>query len=259
MARCAVSWDDASMRLLVTGIGDAFSAIHFGSSGLVEASAGLVAIDCPGRVLAMYRTASERSGLPIDVQRIDDILLTHLHGDHSNGLETFGFARRYLSDRPSRPRLHALPEVLERVWEKLAPAMDGSTKGNGSGSTLEDYFDPCPMQPGAEYEVAGMTVACRRTRHSVPTAGLLLRSDSACLGWSGDSEFEPAHIDWLSRADCIVHECGDHFKHTRWAELDTLPEQLQSKIRLIHLPDGADVPEGPMRPLIEGEVVRIGS
>jgi ribonuclease BN (tRNA processing enzyme) len=247
------------MRLIVTGIGDAFSAFHFGSSGLVEGSGSLVAIDCPGRILAMYRAASERSGLPIDVQRIDDILLTHLHGDHSNGLETFGFARRYLAERPSRPRLHALPEVLDRIWEKLAPAMDGATRENGGISTLEDYFEPCPMSPGTEFQIAGMTVSCRRRLHSVPTAGLLIRDASVCLGWSGDSEFERDHVDWLSQADCIVHECGDHFKHTRWDELDTLSEQIKSKIRLIHLPDGAEVPEGPMRPLVEGEVVHIGS
>lgn len=247
------------MRLIVTGIGDAFSAIHFGSSGLVEGPSGIVAIDCPGRILAMYRSAGERSGVPIELQQINDILLTHLHGDHSNGLETFGFARRYLADQPSRPRLHALPEVLERVWEKLAPAMDGATKKDGGGSTLEDYFEPCPMQPDTEFEAAGMVVSCRRTRHSVPTAGLLLRSESACLGWSGDCEFEQAHIDWLSQADCIVHECGDHFKHTSWAELDGLPEPIKAKIRLIHMPDAAEVPEGPMRPLVEGEVVSIES
>jgi ribonuclease BN (tRNA processing enzyme) len=259
VARTAHSWDDGGMRLIVTGIGDAFSALSYGSSGLVEASAGLVAIDCPGAPLAMYRAAAERTGIPIDVQRIDDILLTHLHGDHSNGLETIGFARRYRSDHPSRPRLYALPEVLDRVWEKLAPAMDGTTKGNGGISTLADYFEPCPMTPGTEYEVAGMSVSCRRSRHSVPTAGLLLRDGSASLGWSGDCEFEQAHVEWLSRADCIVHECGGHFKHTTWAELDTLPEQIKAKIRLIHLPDGVDVPDGPMRPLQQGEVLSIGS
>jgi hypothetical protein len=54
-----------------------------------------------------------------------------------------------------------------------------------------------------------------------------------------------------------VHECGDHFKHTRWTELDTLPAGLKAKIRLIHLPDGAEVPSGPMRLLKQGEVISI--
>ncbi len=240
------------MRIIVTGVGDAFSARSFGSSAVIEApGGGLVAIDCPGHVLAMYRDASAFSGIAIDLARLDDILLTHLHGDHSNGLESVGFLRRYLSETPRPPRVHALPEVLDRLWEKLAPAMDGS------GSSLEDYFTPMPLEPGSRREVAGMEVECRRSRHSIPTAGFLIRDGSSCLGWSGDTEFERAHVDWLDSACVIVHECGQEFKHTAWAELDALPDAIKAKIRLIHIPDGVQTPEGPMRPLVQGEVLEV--
>ncbi len=247
------------MHLIITGIGDAFSAIHHGSSGVVKVGNRLVAIDCPGSIMAMYREASVRSGLPLNVDQIDDYLLTHLHGDHSNGLETIGFARRYLCERPTRPRLHALPEVLDRVWEKLAPAMDGRTREGGETSRLEDYFEPCPLDPDQPALVAGLTVRCRRTRHSVPTAGLLISDGVGTLGWSSDTEFEQTHIDWLSEASVIVHECGGHFKHTTWAELDQLPDDLKRRTWLIHLPDGTDVPEGLLRPLDEGSVIEIAS
>jgi ribonuclease BN (tRNA processing enzyme) len=243
------------MRVIITGIGDAFSALHYGSSAIVEAPAGLIAIDCPGRVLAMYRAASASSGIPIEFEAIDDILLTHLHGDHSDGLETLGFARRYLSGDHRRPRLHAVPEVLQRVWEKLGPAMDGATREHGGTNHLEDYFEPMELNPGQQYEVAGLELECRRTHHSVPTAGMRLRGPSGSIGWSSDTEFEMAHIEWLAECDVIVHECGDNFKHTTWAELDTLGDELKSRIRLIHMPDGSTPPEGPMRRLAEGEVI----
>lgn len=255
MAREAKVWHDGVMQVVITGIGDAFSAHHHGSSCVVLAPGGHVAIDCPGSVMAMYRQAAETSGLTLGVEKIDDLVLTHLHGDHSNGLEAFAFARRYLYQPSTRPRLHALPEVLARVWDKLAPAMDGATRAESAMSTLEDYFEPCPIEPGVPVEVAGLKMEVRRTAHSVPTAGVLMRSGSGTLGWSGDTEFEMAHIDWLGQADCIVHECGEHFKHTHWAELDSLSEAVKEKIRLIHLPDGTEVPDGPMRPLREGEVL----
>ncbi|MDP7030220.1 MAG: MBL fold metallo-hydrolase [Phycisphaerales bacterium] len=237
------------MRMIVTGVGDAFSVQSFGSSSVVEAPTGLVAIDCPGHALAMYDAASRGSGVPIRVDRIDDILLTHLHGDHSNGLEAIGFMRRFLGDAPRRPRVHALPEVIDRLWEKLAPGMDG----NGNG--LEDYFDPMPLEPGKPRRVAGLEVECRRARHSIPTAGFLIADDAGSIGWSGDTEFEQAHIDWLSQASIIVHECGEQFKHTAWTELDGLPEAVKARVRLIHIPDGTTTPEGPMRPLAQGEIL----
>ena len=240
----------------MTGIGDAFSALHYGSSGIIDGGCGLVAIDCPGAVLAMYRSAAARSGVEVTFEHVDDIILTHLHGDHSNGLETIGFARRYAASQIIRPRLHALPEVLDRVWEKLAPAMDGAAQG-GEPSTLEDYFDPRPLDPEGAVQIGGMDVRCRRTQHSIPTAGLLLRAATGTLGWSGDTQFEQAHIDWLAEADCIVHECGGGDTHTKWEELDALPAEIKARIRLIHRPDSAVDPGGVMRPLTEGEVIDI--
>lgn len=241
--------------MLITGIGDAFSSRSFGSSGVVQGPAGQLAIDCPGSVTAMYRRASEASGWDVSVSTVDDIFLTHLHGDHSNGIETVGFLRRYLDDPPRRPRLHAIEEVLDRLWEKLAPAMDGTTRAVGPETTLEDYFDPHVVVPGRVVEIAGLEVQCRTGVHSVPVAGLLVRDDRGSFGWSGDTEFNRDHIEWLSQADCIVHECGGQFKHTSWDELDGLPDDLKRRIHLLHVPDDQAIPGGPMRMLREGQVL----
>ena len=238
--------------MLVTGIGDAFSALSHGSSGLVGTRDGWIAIDCPGMVLAMWRQASERSGVPCPPEQVGDLVITHLHGDHCGGLETIGFLHRYIigGDGPP-PRLHALPEVLDRTWERLAPAMDGS------GASFEDYFVPCPMEPGTPVEIAGCRMECRRTKHSIPTAGLLLDDGQGCLGWSSDTEFDPDHIEWLARADCIVHECGIGGNHTTYDQLRSLPESVQARIRLIHMPDGFEPPDATLVPLREGELLEI--
>ena len=245
------------MQVLITGIGDAFSARWFGSSALIQSSEGLVAIDCPGAVMSMYRQAAEGAPWPVHATDVSDILLTHLHGDHSDGLETMGFTNRYLRTPPRRPRLHALPEVLERTWEKLAPAMDGRTRTGVDESTLADYFELCPLEPGQVHTIGDLNVECRRTVHSLPCMALRISDGERTLGWSGDTEFVPELVDWLATADTVVHECGQNFKHTKLADLATLPAEVQLRIRLIHLPDSAQVPDAPMRPLVQGEVITL--
>ncbi len=252
MASRGSRWHHVDMHLLVTGIGDAFSDRSFGSSGLIRASGGWLAIDCPGMVLAMWKRAGELAGVSVDPDEVRDLVITHLHGDHCAGLETIGFHHRYkvAGDSP-RPRLHAMPQVLDRIWERLAPAMDGS------GSTIDDYFDLHPLLPGVEVEIAGCRVECRETRHSVPTCGLVITDGSGCLGWSSDTEYDPEHVRWLERADCIVHECGQGGTHTTYGQLRTLPEPVQARLRIIHMPDDFDAPDGQIVPLREGDWVAV--
>ena len=66
---------------------------------------------------------------------------------------------------------------------------------------------------------------------------------AGCLGWSSDTEFDLDHIDggW-TRADCIVHECGVSGTHTTYDQLRSLPESVQTRLRLIHMPDGFEPP-----------------
>src|SRR5262245_24086726 len=97
------------MRAMIIGIGDAFTRRHFGSSAVVEGPNGLLLIDCPDLIHRALHEASQKSGWNVDAMRIDDIIITHLHGDHCNGLESFGFLRRIARMRDSkmvRPRLH---------------------------------------------------------------------------------------------------------------------------------------------------------
>jgi len=247
------------MRVLILGVGDAFTTRHFGTSALVEHDGQYVLIDCPDPIHRVLHEATRRAGWRIDAASIEDIILTHLHGDHSNGLESFGFFRRFLAlSEPNRvrPRLHAAAPVLERVWHKLAPAMDGRFAG-ATSSRLEDYFDPRPLRTDAPNEVAGLRVECRFTGHPVPTIGLLIGDGARILGWSGDTPFEQAHIDWLARADVIVHESNRGPAHTPIERLNALDPCLRRRIRLIHLPDDFDESVTDMAVLRLGDVLRL--
>ncbi len=211
-------------------------------------------IDCPDPIHRVLREAHEASGVgALEVPAILDVIITHLHGDHVNGLEAFAFThwllRRREPSRP-RPRLHAAAPVMDRLWPRLAPAMD-----QGGTASLEDYFEPRPLVPGTSSDIAGMRVECRITTHMIPTFGLRLRAGDASVGWSSDTGFEQAHVDWLAECGVIVHETSPPPFHTALSDLLSQPERIRRKIRLIHAPDDFDASACPMPLLREGDIV----
>ena len=247
------------MRVLITGVGDAFTSRHFGSSALVDGPGGLVLLDCPDLIHRALREATAAAGWTADATAIDDVILTHLHGDHCNGLESLGFMRRALSiqdpDRP-RPRLHTSEAAAARLWERLGPAMDAPF-GDDKPSRLDDFFDVAVLPDDDTAQVAGLTVRTRFTKHPIPTLGLMISDGERTLGWSGDTAFDPDHIEWLREADLIVHESNRGPAHTAIESLNGLPDELRTKMRLIHLPDDFDAGCTDIRSLRQGDVLEV--
>lgn len=252
---------EGRMRVLILGVSDAFSRRGFGSSALIEAPDGYVLVDCPDPIHRILHEATAQAGWSVDASQIDDVLLTHLHGDHCNGLEAFGFARtiaRMRNPGPKLPRVFTNRPAAERLWERLAPAMELQT-WLGRPARLEDYFELHPLDPDLEVEVSGLRVRCRMTGHPVPTCGFLISDGTWTLGWSGDTPFDGGLIDWLSEADLIVHESCEGPVHTPIASLNDLPREIRARIRLIHFPDDFDASGSDILPLRAGEVLTVES
>lgn len=243
------------MRMLIIGTGDAFSSERYGSCAVLEAPRGQVLIDCPDSVNHALRDARSSSGWNLDAHTIHDIIVTHLHGDHCNGLETVGFMR-WLAHRQHGaplPRLHCWGPVANRLWERLAPAMD-----QGGRATLRDYFEVHTLDPDKESDIAGLRVTCSPTAHPVPTVALRFRTPTATLAWSSDTPFDPELIAWLERdASVIVHETSPPPTHTPIEPLNALPASVRSRMRLIHMPDGFDPACTDIACLKQGEIVAI--
>jgi ribonuclease BN (tRNA processing enzyme) len=251
------------VRIVILGVGDAFTSEHFGSSALIETSIGRrVLIDCPDPI---HRVLREGTKGRVRVDDIDDIVLTHIHGDHTNGLESFGFWRwmkRQKDQGATLPRVWTNPWTAERLWRKLSPAMSGEGRRSGQAGPatrdLATFFDVRTIEPGeGETAIAGLTVRARWTTHPIPTMGLLISENGKTLGWASDTAFERAHIDWLAGADVIVHEANTGPAHTPIEDLNALPGDLRKKMRLIHLPDDFDPSRTDVTILREGDVLEV--
>lgn len=226
-----------SLRILPLGVGSAFSSRYYGTCCVIQGPHGSLLLDCPDPLRKVVREANERGGWALKPEDFSEVILTHLHGDHSNGLECLGFLhwlQRQATGTPL-PRIHCGKEVADRVWQKLAPAMDQDGRAG-----IGDYLDVCPLPATGHRIIAGITVEWRRTNHMIPTWAFRFRTPGASFGWSSDTGFDPSLIEWLDECDAFAHETTPPPFHTAIDELNALPDRIRRKMVLMHLPDSFD-------------------
>jgi len=246
------------MRVLVLGVGDAFTTRGYGSCFLIHSPEGHVLIDCTDLIHRCLREAAEIAKWDVDSRTIDHIVLTHLHGDHCNGLESFGFKRyaeRLRKEAQNLPTIHTHQGAGSRLWERLAPAMDAPLVPGGKSADMGDFFKMAIFSPDKPAKIAGLTVQCRLTKHPIPTIGLLISDGRWTLGISGDTIYDPEHIAWLDQADIIIHEANFSPLHTQVDPLNALPKHTRSKMRLTHTEDSFDRRSTSIPLLKQGDVL----
>ena len=77
------------------------------------------------------------------------------------------------------------------------------------------------------------------------------------LGRSGDTPFDPLHIEWLDAADLILHECNRGAAHIPKEKLNSLPSKIRDKMGLSHLPDDFDPDTTDIQRLSPGDLLEI--
>jgi ribonuclease BN (tRNA processing enzyme) len=241
------------------GVGDAFSALSYSSCLALGSGGRFLLIDCPHPVRKMLREASAQTGLRMDLDTVEAVALSHLHADHSSGLESAAYYYKYALGR--KMTLLAHPDVTARLWSgHLAGAMEWSRPNPGEPERqkhFEDYFELCPLAEGQSYPLGPFVVECRRTLHSIPTTAFRVRAGGRCLACSTDTGFDPSLIGWLSEADVIVHETNHSVWHTPYEKLAALPDEVRRRIRLIHYPDDFDQAGSTIETLKQGKVYSV--
>jgi ribonuclease BN (tRNA processing enzyme) len=244
-----------SLRFIPVGIGDAFSSLYYSSCLALEAEGAWLLIDCPHPIRKVLREAGATAGIPLDVDRFSAVVLTHLHADHSSGLEGMGFYARFRLGK--KLRVYAHPDVSVRLWSEQLAASMGSVVlepgGQPVGRCLDDFFDLQDLSDQRAVQIGPFAVECRRSLHSIPTTALRVRAAGRCLGYSADTAFDPTLLDWLAAADLVVHESCIGLLHTPYEQLAGLPAGLRARIRLIHCPDDFDRAGSVIETLRQGQ------
>ncbi|MFL5354571.1 MBL fold metallo-hydrolase [Archangium sp.] len=242
-----------SLSFIPLGVGDAFSALRYSSCLALEAEGQVLLLDCPHPIRKMMREASLSAGVELDADRVSGLVLTHLHADHSSGVEGLGYFSFFVLKR--KLRLLAHPEVKRRLWDgHLAAGMEDLIRkpgGEPQRHEFDDYFEPLSLSTESAVSFGPFSIECRRTYHHVPTTALRIRAGGRCLGYSADTAYDEGLISWLAEADLVVHETN-YGVHTPYEKLAALPAELRAKMRLIHYPDDFDLEASNIEPLAQG-------
>lgn len=207
------------MRLTIVGSGDAF-----GSGGrqntcfLLETAKATLLVDCGASAMPALK------GQGIDPNRVDAIILSHLHGDHFGGLPFFLLDGQFLTRRETPLLIAGPPGSRARIDAALEVFFPKST---GTKWRFPWRVDEIALDK--ESDVLGHTLQTTEVVHQsgAPSTALRLSDGEKTFSYSGDTEWIDGLLSIAHDADLFICECyayaGKLTGHMSW-------ETLQSKI-----------------------------
>ncbi|MEX2416699.1 MAG: MBL fold metallo-hydrolase [Paenibacillaceae bacterium] len=219
-------------QLQMTGTGNAFARRYFNNNALIQCNDYHLMIDmgatCP---LGLHQ-------MNYPIERLDGILITHLHSDHIGGLEEVAFRFKYLYQK--KLTLFVPDTLVDWLWEHSLKS--GLYNEDHNCIALSDYFNVVTFKEGIPLMISpGLVVESVRTHH-IPTkfSYSLFIND---IFYSADMVFNRALVEsavYDRNCHYILHDCqliGPGLVHTTLEELLTLPDDIQSRTLLMHYDD----------------------
>lgn len=245
------------MKITVVGCGNAFSKINFNQSFLLEEDGRKLLIDCGTRI----PMALHAQNIPIN--SINDIYVSHAHGDHCGGLEEMAFLRYDWTRKPKSykegnyaPRLIANAQLLKDLWDKTLSG--GLESMEGFVANISTFFEPCPIKDNQAFKWQGWTCQLIQQIHIMTgstiasTFGLLLfKEGHKSIYFTTDSQHcSPRQMEiFYKQADIIIQDCectpfmsGVHANYIQLAgypEANSvkLSDDIKAKMWLSHYQD----------------------
>ena len=217
-------------------------------------------LDCGNGVFGKLRRHGE-------YERIDAVLLSHLHADHMLDLVPFAYALTYgPQGRSERPRLHA-PPGAQAALRRLCGAW-------GSETLIENAFELSEYDPAAELDLNGLRARFRLVPHYVPSYAVSLDDGRARLVFSADCGPNEALVELATGAELLLIEATlvapdleDH-AHMTAAEAGEIARRAGvDRVVLTHFSDLLDADAvraageqafgGPVSLAVEGEAYEV--
>lgn len=220
------------MQFTVIGSGDAF-----GSGGRLQTCFMIEAVN---RNLLLDCGATSQIGmnkLAIDANRLDTIVISHLHGDHFAGLVWVVLAAQYLLKRTTPLKVIGPPGIAARYEAAAEIFFPGMTQ-------VKRAFELTFVEIGVDRPYADEDLAIRAFEVShpsgAPSHALRLNLGGKTVGFSGDTEWVEALVEVAAGADLFITECCALDRpvrfHLNWRTIEqNLPRLTAKRLMLSHM------------------------
>jgi ribonuclease BN (tRNA processing enzyme) len=220
------------MKLTIAGCGDAFgSGGRLNTCFFLETVKARLLIDCGASAMPALKAQC------IDPNRVEAIVLSHLHGDHFGGLPFFLLDAQFLARRESPLLIAGPPGSRARIDAALEVFFPKST-----GMKWRFPWRVEEIVPGVESDVLGHPLLTAEVIHQsgAPSTALRLSDGEKTFAYSGDTEWTGALLPIAAQADLFVCECynfaGNLTGHLNWEILKTRLTDLRAqRIMLTHM------------------------
>jgi len=227
-------------KLIFAGSGSAFTIDNFQSNMIIEKDGFRLLIDCGSDIRRALHN------LDLTYRDIDTVYISHLHGDHTGGLEWLGFCT-YFDPNCEKPTVYISSFLKSDLWNHVLSG--GMSSLEGTVNDMSDYFDVRPVPKNRSFGWMGINFTLVQTIHYmygyiiIPSFGLLFEIDGKTIFITTDTQFCPEQIKkFYDRADLILHDCEtspfESGVHAHYNHLKTLPKETKKKIWLYHYQDG---------------------
>jgi ribonuclease BN (tRNA processing enzyme) len=197
---------------------------------MVEA-ASTVLLDCGASSPVALRARG------IDFNRIDGVILSHLHGDHFGGLP-FLLLDAQLPSRRERPLVIAGPpgtrDRLNAALEVFFP--------RSSAMAWRFPLSVVEIVPGEPADLLGFAIRTAEVVHQsgAPSTAVRLSDGRRTLAYSGDTEWTEALLPIANGADLFIVECYEHARattgHMTWTVLKPrIPDFHAARTIITHM------------------------
>ena len=231
------------MKLTFLGTGSAFTVGtgNYHSNMLLASPSGKkLLIDCgtDARFSLFEQNLSYRD--------ITDIYISHLHADHSGGLECLGLQVKF-DPQAKKPMLHISEELVEDLWHRSLAG--GMSTLQGEVAELTSYFNVNNIGPDLCFDWEGIQFELVKTYHIMhgheyaPSYGLFFSVNGKKVFVTTDVQYLPdTYMHYYQAADIIFHDCETNAHpsgvHAHYKELKQLEPKIRGKIWLYHYQPG---------------------